>query len=144
MVRLRPWPRRAPKPASVSSVVRRLTIPVISSGSVCLALVIALAAPASAPGAPLGELPFQRVAHGTACLAPTGAPGELSRWAEGGAEVLAAEADGLGRPTLVALGELPGCPRAAADASGAAVVAGGAGEAPRGGPGGAGGGRVGG
>ena len=35
-----------------------------------------------------------------------------------------AGADGLGRPALVPFGELPGCPRAAADASGAAVVAG--------------------
>ena len=89
-----------------------------------LALLVALVLPASAAAAPLGELPFQRVPDGAACLAPTGAPGELSRWAEGGAEVLAAGADGLGRPALVPFGELPGCPRAAADASGAAVVAG--------------------
>ena len=68
-----------------------------------LALLIALALPA-----PLGELPFQRVKDGAACLAPTGAPGELSRWADGGAEVLAAGADGLGRPALVPFGELSG------------------------------------
>src|SRR4051794_3232982 len=87
-------------------------------------LVLALAAPASAAGAAFGELPFQRVRHGGACLAPTGAPGELSRWAPRGAEVLTAQRGGLGRPALVALGNLPGCPRAAADPSGAAVVAG--------------------
>src|SRR4051812_20814587 len=89
-----------------------------------MVLVLALAAPASAAGAAFGELPFQRVRHGGACLAPTGAPGELSRWAPGGAEVLTAEGRGLGRPALVALGNLPGCPRAAAAPSGAAVVAG--------------------
>jgi hypothetical protein len=89
-----------------------------------LVLLIALVLPRSAAGAPLGELPFQRVPQGVACLAPTGAPGELSRWAEGGAEVLAAGVNGLERPALVRFGELPGCPRAAADASGAAVVAG--------------------
>ena len=96
-----------------------------------LALLIALVVPASAAAAPLGELPFQRVPDGAACLAPTGAPGELSRWAEGGAEVLAAGADGLRPPALVPFGELPGCPRAAADASGAAVVAGATEEALR-------------
>jgi hypothetical protein len=96
----------------------------LSGASARVALLVALAVPASAGAAPLGELPFQRVADGAACLAPTGAPGEMSRSAEGGAEVLAARADGLGRPALVPLGELPGCPRAAADASGAAVVAG--------------------
>jgi len=89
-----------------------------------LVLLIALVVPGLAAAAPLGELPFQRVSHGAACLAPTGAPGELSRWAEGGAEVLAGGVDGLGRPAPVPLGKLPGCPRAAADASGAAVVAG--------------------
>ncbi len=88
------------------------------------AVLVVLALPASAAAAPLGELPFQRARDGAACLAPTGAPGELSRWAEGGAEVLAAGANGFGRPALVRFGELPGCPRAAADASGAAVVAG--------------------
>jgi hypothetical protein len=94
------------------------------STATAFALLIALALPASAAAAPLGELPFQRVPPGATCLAPTGAPGELSRWAKGGAEILAATADGLGRPARVPFGELPGCPRAAADASGAAVVAG--------------------
>jgi len=88
-----------------------------------LTLLVALALPVSASAAPLGELPFQRVPDGTACLAPTGAPGELSRWAEGGAEVLTAGPEGFGRPALVRLGELPGCPRVDADASGAAVAA---------------------
>ncbi len=55
-----------------------------------LAVLIALGFPSSAAAATLGELPFQRAPDGAACLAPTGAPGELSRWAEGGAEVLAA------------------------------------------------------
>ena len=89
-----------------------------------LAVLIALGFPSSAAAATLGELPFQRAPDGAACLAPTGAPGELSRWAEGGAEVLAARQGGLGRPELVAFGKLPGCPRGAADVSGAAVVAG--------------------
>ena len=43
--------------------------------SSALALVVALALPASAGAAPLGELPFQRVPDGAACLPPTGAPG---------------------------------------------------------------------
>ncbi|MDA0180105.1 hypothetical protein OJ997_07340 [Solirubrobacter phytolaccae] len=94
------------------------------SGPCRLAVVVALALPASADAAPLSELPFQRLPDGTACLAPTGAPAELSRWAGGGAELLTATASGLGRPTLVPLGELTGCPRADADATGAAVVAG--------------------
>jgi hypothetical protein len=89
-----------------------------------LALLVVLVLPSSAAAAPLGELPFQPVRAGAACLAPTGAPGELSRWAEGGAEILVAGAGGLGRPLKVPFGALPGCPRAAADASGAAVVAG--------------------
>lgn len=89
----------------------------------CVVL-IALALPASAGAAPLGELPFQRLADGAACQAPTGAPGELSRWAEGGAEVLTVGADGAGRPLPVPLGELTGCPRAAGSASGAGVIAG--------------------
>lgn len=89
-----------------------------------LAVLIALGFPSSAAAATLGELPFQRAPDGAACLAPTGSPGELSRWAEGGAEVLAARQGGLGRPELVAFGKLPGCPRGAANVSGAAVVAG--------------------
>lgn len=44
-----------------------------------LTLLTVLAFPATASAAPFGELPFQRVATGTGCLAPTGAPGELSR-----------------------------------------------------------------
>ena len=89
-----------------------------------LAVVVALALPASAGAAPFGELPFQRVPDGAACLRPTGAPGELSRWAKGGAEVLTASSGGFGRAVLVPFGELPGCPRVAGDATGAAVVAG--------------------
>ena len=94
----------------------------ISGASCRLALFVAL--PASVAAAPLGELPFQHVPDGAACLAPTGAPGELSRRDAGDTVVVSAGADGLGRPALVPFGELPGCPRAAADASGAAVVAG--------------------
>ena len=111
------WPMSSPR-------VRGFTLGVHLEASCRRALLIGLVLPASAGAAPLGELPFERVPRGTACLAPTGAPGELSRWAEGGAEVLAAREDGLGRPALVPFGALPGCPRAAADASGAAVVAG--------------------
>ena len=96
----------------------------ILAASVRLSLLIAVALPASASAAPLVELPFQRAPAGTGCQAPTGSPGELSRWAEGGAAVLSAGPGGLGRPALVALGELPGCPRVAANASGAAVAAG--------------------
>ncbi|WP_169542158.1 hypothetical protein [Solirubrobacter soli] len=99
----------------LSHVNRRLRV---------LTLLIALALPASAGAAPLAELPFQRVADGATCMAPTGAPGEMSRWAERGAEVLGATPDGLGRPALVPLGKLTGCPRAAAQPSGAAIVAG--------------------
>ena len=87
------------------------------------ALFAALALPASAAAAPFGELPFQHAPAGTTCLAATGAPGELSRWAEAGMELLAADANGLGHSALVPFGELPGCPRVAADPSGAAVAA---------------------
>ena len=96
----------------------------IPAASVRLSLLIAVALPASASAAPLVELPFQRTPAAIGCLAPTGSPGELSRWVEGGAAVLSAGSGGLGRPALVALGELPGCPRVAANASGAAVAAG--------------------
>ena len=88
----------------------------LPAASVRLSLLIAVALPASASAAPLVELPFQRRQAGTGCQAPTGSPGELSRWAEGGAAVLSAGPGGLGRPAVVALGELPGCPRVAANA----------------------------
>ncbi|MBE2320796.1 hypothetical protein DVA67_032855 [Solirubrobacter sp. CPCC 204708] len=89
-----------------------------------LAMLLALAFPGSAAAAPLGEVSYQDLAKGTGCLAPTGAPGELSCWAAGGAEVLVAGVDGVGAPVRVPFGRLPGCPRVAADASGAAVAAG--------------------
>ena len=80
-----------------------------------LTALLVLAFPATAGAAPFGELPSQRVAGGSACLAPTGAPGELSRWARGGGEVLAATPDGLGAPARIRFGELPGCPRVVSD-----------------------------
>ncbi|MDA0170086.1 hypothetical protein OJ998_13395 [Solirubrobacter taibaiensis] len=89
-------------------------------------LLAALVFTAPAAAAPLGERPFERVPGGSACLAPTGAPGELSRRSPRGAEVLVAAAGGLGRPTVVPLGplNLDGCPRVVSDAGGAAVAAG--------------------
>jgi hypothetical protein len=90
------------------------------------ALIVAalvLATPASASAAPFGELPFRPVSGAATCLRATGAPAELVRWVAGGAEVLQAGPDGLVPVTTVPLGKLRDCP-AAADASGAGVLAG--------------------
>jgi hypothetical protein len=89
---------------------------------VLLALAM-LAFPATATAAPYGALPSQRVAGGTACTAPTGAPGELSRWTRRGVELLVATPDGLRATGAVAFGALTGCPRVAADPGGAAIAA---------------------
>ena len=96
----------------------------MSSARRQLILLAMLVFPASAEAAPYGTLPFTRLPDGTACVSPTGAPGEILRWTEGGVELLAATADGLRGADGVALGKLPGCPRVAADPGGAAVVAG--------------------
>ncbi len=82
-----------------------------------------LVMPASAAAAPFGELPFQPVSGGAACLRPTGAPGELMRWYEGGAEVLAVQPSGLVPITRVPLARRIACPAVASDPNGAAVIA---------------------
>jgi len=69
-------------------------------------LVADLPAPAPPPAPPrrapgvrgYGTLPFTRLPDGTACVSPTGAPGEILRWTEGGVELLTATADGLRVP----------------------------------------------
>ena len=96
----------------------------MSSARRQLILLAMLVFPASAEAAPYGTLPFTRLPDGTACVSPTGAPGEILRWTEGGVELLAATADGLRGADGVALGKLHGCPRVASDPSGAAVAAG--------------------
>jgi hypothetical protein len=85
-----------------------------------LAVLSVLLLPAAAEAAPYGESPPRPRPDGARCLTPTGAPGELSLWARGGVELLAA--DGAG--AIVPLGRVHGCPRAAADPGGAGVVAG--------------------
>ena len=96
----------------------------MSSARRQLILLAMLVFPASAEAAPYGTLPFTRLPDGTACVSPTGAPGEILRWTEGGVELLTATADGLRGTDGVPLGKLPGCPRVASDPSGAAVAAG--------------------
>ncbi|MDA0172947.1 hypothetical protein OJ998_27850 [Solirubrobacter taibaiensis] len=96
----------------------------MSSARRQLILLAMLAFPASAGAAPYGTLPFTRVPDGTACASPTGAAGEILRWTEGGVELLTAAADGLHGTDGVALGNLSGCPRVAAQPGGAAVAAG--------------------
>jgi len=96
----------------------------MSSARRQLILLAMLAFPASAEAAPYGTLPFTRLPDGSACVSPTGAPGEILRWTEGGVELLTATTDGLRGADGVPLGNLPGCPRVAADPSGAAVAAG--------------------
>src|SRR5688572_10014997 len=87
------------------------------------ALAMLLAMPASAAAAPFGELPFRSVSGGAGCLRPTDAPGELVRWYDGGAEVLAVQSSGLVPVTRVPLGRRIACPVVASGANGAAVLA---------------------
>jgi hypothetical protein len=88
-----------------------------------LALLILAAAPAAASAAPFGELAPLTVAHPARCLRATGAPGEVVRWAPGGADFLQATGSGFGAPVHVPLGDGFGdCPLATAQPSGAAVV----------------------
>ncbi len=88
-----------------------------------LIALLLLAFPAPAAAAPFGELPFRPVTGGAACLRPTGAPGELVRWYEGGAEVLAVQPSGLVPVTRVPLGRRIECPVVASDPNGAAILA---------------------
>jgi hypothetical protein len=90
---------------------------------VALALALGALAPASASAAPFGELPFQTVARGVSCVRATGMPGELVAWAPDGARVLRATPSGLSASTTVPLGRATGCPQAAAQPSGAGVIA---------------------
>src|SRR4051794_4439236 len=87
------------------------------------AALLVLAAPATAEAAPFGELPFQPVKGGVSCLRATGAPGELVAWAPDGARFVHATATGVADAGGVRLGPPSGCPVAAAQASGAGVVA---------------------
>ena len=88
-----------------------------------LALLILAATPAAASAAPFGELSPLTVEHPARCLRATGAPGEVVRWAPGGADFLQATASGFGAPVHVALGDGFGdCPLAMAQPSGAAIV----------------------
>src|SRR3954471_18147657 len=88
-----------------------------------IALLILAAFPAAAAAAPFGELSPVTVKSPARCLRATGAPGEVVRWAPGGADFLQATASGFGAPVHVALGDSFGdCPLAMAQPSGAAVV----------------------
>jgi hypothetical protein len=88
-----------------------------------LALLILAAAPASAAAAPFGELAPLAVKSPARCLRATGAPGEVVRWAPGGADFLQATAAGFSTPVHVTLSDRFGeCPLAMAQPSGAAIV----------------------
>src|SRR4051812_35770224 len=88
-----------------------------------LALLILAAIPAAASAAPFGELSPLTVRSPARCLRATGAPGEVVRWAPGGADFAQATASGFGAPVHVTLGDGFGdCPLAMAQPSGAAVV----------------------
>src|SRR3954451_10457672 len=88
-----------------------------------LALLVLAAMPASASAAPFAELSPLTVKNPARCLRATGAPGEVVRWAPGGADFLPATAAGFGAPVHVALGDgFGGCPLAMAQPSGAAIV----------------------
>ncbi len=82
---------------------------------------LAVAGAMLALAAPFGELPFQEVRGGAACLSPTGTPGELARWTPDGAELLAAGPGGLVATARVQLGKIGSCPLVAT--AGAAGVA---------------------
>src|SRR3954469_9059336 len=87
------------------------------------ALLILAVPPAVGSAAPFGELAPLTVAHPARCLRATGAPGEVVRWAPGGADFLQATGSGFGAPVHVALSDRFGaCPLAMAQPSGAAVV----------------------
>ena len=88
------------------------------------ALLLALVLPASASAAPFGELPLRPVSGSATCLRATGAPGELVRWTRDGVEVLAVGPAGPVPVATIGLGRLRGCPAAASDPGGAAVIAG--------------------
>ena len=88
-----------------------------------LALLILAATPASVSAAPFGELAPLTVEHPARCLRATGAPGEVVRWAPGGADFSQATASGFSAPVHVTLGDGFGdCPLAMAQPSGAAIV----------------------
>ena len=71
------------------------------------------------------QLPALPVRGAADCLAATGAPGELIRWTDTGAEVMRATRGGLSATAEVRLGRLFGCPVAAARPGGAGVLVGG-------------------
>ena len=88
-----------------------------------LALLILAATPAAASAAPFGELSPLTVKSPARCLRATGAPGEVVRWAPGGADFVQATASGFSAPVHVTLGDRFGqCPLAMAQPSGAAIV----------------------
>src|SRR3954466_14914896 len=88
-----------------------------------LALLVLAATPAAASAAPFGELLPLTVKSPARCLRATGAPGEVVRWAPGGADFLQETASGFGAPVHVELGDSFGdCPRAVAQPGGAGVV----------------------
>ena len=91
-----------------------------------LALPLALCGvfPASASAAGFAELPFLPVTPAARCVRATGAPGEVVRWAPGGADLIQATATGFGAATRVPLGDVQAaCPSAAAQPGGAGVLA---------------------
>ena len=94
-------------PAPGTAVARLSATAVVAAAAV---------APAAASAAPFGELPFTAVRGSAVCLSPTGAPGELVRWAPGGAELLDATPAGLVPRGTIRLGALRSCPVAATDA----------------------------
>jgi hypothetical protein len=67
-----------------------------------LALIILAATPAAASAAPFGELSPLTVNNPARCVRATGAPGEVVRWAPGGADFMQATASGFSAPVHVA------------------------------------------
>ena len=67
-----------------------------------LALLILAATPVAASAAPFGELSPLTVKNPARCLRATGAPGEVVRWAPGGADFVQATASGFSAPVHVA------------------------------------------
>ncbi len=88
-----------------------------------LALLLPASLPAGASAAGFGALPVLPVAPAARCLRATGAPGELVRWADGGALTEQATASGFGATSAIPLGDVLGCPSAAAAPGGAGVLA---------------------
>ncbi len=72
---------------------------------------------------PFAQLPIMPVPSAAACLAATGAPGEISRWTPTGLELMSVSSTGLHATGAVRLGRLVDCPAVAGQPNGSAVIA---------------------